>query len=62
MTAWSFVFKSSDQRIKRALQRGPERYQNGAGWLVSVLLDVFVEVDPDEHPKDTQNVDFNIES
>jgi hypothetical protein len=28
----------------------------------SILLDVFVEVDPDEHAKDAQNVDFNIES
>jgi hypothetical protein len=29
---------------------------------LSQLLDVFVEVDPDEHPDDAQNVDFNIES
>lgn len=26
------------------------------------LLDVFVEVDPDEHPEDAQNVNLNVES
>ena len=28
----------------------------------SILLDVFVEVDADEHTQDTQNVDFKVES
>ena len=27
----------------------------------TILLDVFVEVDPNEHPEDAQNVYFNVE-
>ena len=26
------------------------------------ILDVFIEVDPDEHPQDAQNVHFDVES